>query len=148
MKAGAKCSLPFHPLYPGRYIDTNDWDSIKNTKNRNSPLPPLASHTFPYLGPSRPISALSGDRSASADRAHAVLSRFIVSTARRPYFSELTRPSPDPVLDVVGAGCGPTPHRSRHRPHSRSRGACYRVHRRSPIAFDSSRRSRIQLSPC
>jgi len=148
MKAGAKCSLPFHPLHPGRYIDTNDWDSIKNIKNRNSPLSPLASHAFPYLGPSWPISALSGDRSASANRAHAVLSRFIVSTTRRPYFSELTHPSPDPVLDVVGAGCGPAPHCSHRRPCSCSRGACYRVHRHSPIAFDSSRHSQIRLSPC
>ena len=62
----------------------------------------------PYLGPSRPISALSGDRFANADRAHTVLSRFIVSTARQPYFLVPTRPSPNLVLDVVRAGCGPT----------------------------------------
>jgi len=72
---------------------------------------------FPYLGPSWPISALSGDRSANADRAHAVLSHFIVLAARQPYFSEPTRPSPDPVLDVVGAGCRPAPRRSRCKPH-------------------------------
>jgi len=148
MKAGAKCSLVFYPLHPGRYIDTNDQDSMKNTKNRNSPLPSSASRAFPYLGPSRPISALSGDRSASADHVHAVLSRFIVSTARRSYFSEPTHPSPDPVLDVVGAGCGPAPRHSCRRLRSRSRGACYCVHWRSPIVFDSSRRSRIRLSLC
>jgi len=28
IKVGAKSSLLLHPLYPGRYIDTNDRDSI------------------------------------------------------------------------------------------------------------------------
>ena len=106
MKAGAKCSLLLPPFHPGRYIDTNDRDSITNI-NRNSPLPPLASCVFPYLGPSQPINALSGNRSTNANRAHAVPSRFIVSAVHHPCFLALTRPSPDPVLDVIGAGCGP-----------------------------------------
>jgi len=32
MKADAKSSLLLHLLHPGRYIDTNDQDSIKNIK--------------------------------------------------------------------------------------------------------------------
>ena len=91
-------------------------------KNRNSPLPPLASCMFPYLRPSWPISALSGDRATNANRAYAVLSRFIVSAACQPYFLGLTCPSPNPVLDVVGVGCGPAPHRSHRRPHLHSGG--------------------------
>jgi len=121
MKAGAKSSLFLHPLHPGRYIDTNDRDSIKNI-NRNSPLPPSASHVFPYLGPSQPISAFSGDRSANADCAHVVLSCFIVSAAHQPYFSVPTCPSPNPILDAIGAGCRPVLCRSHHRPRSHSGG--------------------------
>jgi len=75
-------------------------------------LSPLASRTFLCLRPNRPISALSSDSSANADHAHVVLSRFIVSPARHLYSSEPTRSSPDPDLDVIWAGCEPTPRRN------------------------------------
>ena len=113
-------------------------------KIRNSTLPPSASCMFPCLGPNWPISALSGDRSTNADHAHTVLSCFIVSAAHQPYFSEPTCPSPNPVLDVIGAGCEPMLCRSRCRPHLCSGGgACYCVRRHNLIIFDSSRRSQI-----
>jgi len=121
MKAGAKSSLLLHPFHPGRYIGTNDQDSIKKYINRNTTLPPLASHAFPCLGPSQPISALSCNSSANANHDHAVPSCFIVSPARHPCFSELTRPSHDLILDVVKAGCEPTPCHSCHRLRSCSR---------------------------
>ena len=82
-------------------------------------LPPSASHTSPYLGPNRPISALLSNSSANAD--HAVLSRFIISSASHLYFLEPTRSSSDPVLDVVWAGRKPVPHCSCHRLHLCSR---------------------------
>ena len=109
MKAGAKSSLLLHPLHPGRYIGTNDQDSIKIYKNRNATLPPSASRTFPCLGPNQPISALSSDSSTKADRDHAVPSRFIVSPACHPCFSEPTCPFSDLILDVVRTGCKSTP---------------------------------------
>ena len=125
MKAGAKSSLFLHPLYLGRYIDTNDWDSINNYINRNTTLPPLASHMFPCLGPNQPISALSCDSSANANHDHAVPFRFIVSPAHHPCFLELTCPFPNLFLDVIRAGCKPTPRRSRRRPYLCSGWAYY-----------------------
>ena len=90
------------------------------SKNKNRiiicTLPPSASHTFPCLGPNQPISALSSNSSANADCAYAVLSRFIVSSTRYLYFSELMRSSPNPILDVIWAGCKPVPRRGRYRP--------------------------------
>jgi len=121
MKAGAKSSLLFYPLYPGRYIGTNDRDSIKIYKNRNTILPPSASHVFSCLGSNRPISALSCDSSANADYDHVVPSRFIVSSARYLCFSELTCSSPNLVLDSARAGCKLVLCYSHHRPHLCSR---------------------------
>jgi len=117
MKAGAKSSLLLHPLYPGRYISTNDRDSIKIYKNRNTTLPPLASRAFPCLGSNRPISTLSCDSSANTDRDHAVPSCFIVSPTHHLCFSEPTCSSPDLILDGARAGCEPALCHSHCRPY-------------------------------
>jgi len=63
-----------------------------------------------------------------------------------PYFSVPTRPSPDLILDVVRAGCGPMPCCGRCRPHSRSGWACYRVDRRDLIIFNALRHSWVRLT--
>ena len=55
MKTGTKSSLLLHPFHPGRYIDTNDRDSIKNIKIEILPsLPQLLaySHTSGLASPS------------------------------------------------------------------------------------------------
>ena len=88
-------------------------------------LPPLASHTFPCLGPNRPISALFSNSSTNANRTHVVLSCFIVSPARHPYLLEPTHSSPNPVLDTRLAGCEPVLLHSHCRPHLCSGGAYY-----------------------
>ena len=62
---------------------------------------PSASRTFPCLGPNWPISILSSDSSANTNHAHAVLSHFIVLSARYLYSLEPTHFSPDPILDVI-----------------------------------------------
>ena len=80
----------------------------QNYKNRNATLPSSASHTFPCLGSNRPISALSCDSSANANRDHAVPFHFIVSPACHLCFLEPAHSSPDLVLDGIRAGCKPT----------------------------------------
>ena len=118
MKASAKSSLLLHPFHSGRYIGTNDGDSIKTYKNRNATLPPSASRAFPCLGSNRSISTLSCDSSTNADRNYAVPFCFIVSPACHLCFSELMCSSPNLVLDGVRAGCKPAPCRSHRRPCS------------------------------
>ena len=106
MKAGAKSSLlPFPPLWKVYWYKCLRLN--QNYKNRNTTLPPLASHVFPCLGSNWPISALSCDSSANADSNHVVLFYFIVSPAHYLCFSEPTHSSPDLVLDGVRAGCKP-----------------------------------------
>ena len=78
-------------------------------------LPPSASHTFLCLGPNWSISALSSDSSANANCVHAVLSRFIISPAHHLYSLELTHSFPNPVLDVIWAGCEPMPRHNRRK---------------------------------
>ena len=104
-------------------------------KIRNSTLPPTASHVFPCLGPNRPISALFGNSSANTNRAHAVLSYFIVSSAHHLCFLELTCPFPNLFLDIVRAGCEPALHCSRCRPRLCSGWACYCTDRQGLIVF-------------
>jgi len=80
-------------------------------------LLPSASHTFPCLGPNQPISTLFSDSSANANCAHAVLSHFIISPACYLYSSEPMHSFPDPILDVIWAGCEPVPCHNCRRPH-------------------------------
>jgi len=116
IKAGAKSSLLLYLLHPGRYISTNDQDSIKIYKNRNPILPPSASYAFPCLGSNQPISALSCNSSTNANYNHAVPFCFIVSPAHHLCFLEPTCSSPDLILEGVRAECNPTPHHSCRRP--------------------------------
>ena len=83
MKAGAKNSLLLHPLHPGRYIDTNDQDSIKNTKLEILPsLPQLfaCSHTSGLAGPSVP-SLITGPLTPIAPTRSCPLHRLSCSSA-------------------------------------------------------------------
>jgi len=118
IKASAKSSLLLHLLHPRRYIDTNDRDSIKIYKNRNTTFPPSASCIFPCLTSNRPISTLSCDSSANADHDHTVPSCFIISSTCHFCFLEPMCSSPNLILDGVKAGCEPVLHCSCHRLHS------------------------------
>ena len=80
-------------------------------------LPPLASHTFPCLGPNRPISTLSSDSSANTNHAYVALSCFIISPARHLYSLEPMHSSSNPILDVIRARCEPVPRRNCRRLH-------------------------------
>jgi len=82
----------------------------------------------------------------NTNRAHVVLSRFIVLAARHPYFSVPTCPFPDLVLDVIRAGCRPAPRRGRCRPHSHSGWTCYCADWRGLIVFDASHHSWVRLT--
>jgi len=113
-----KWSAPIPSTLEGILVQVFKTQSKYKNREMIYTLPLLASHTFSCLGPNWPISVLSSDSSANADHTYVVLSYFIVSPARYLYSLEPTRSSPDPVLDVIQAGCKPVPHCNRHRPCS------------------------------
>jgi len=116
-----KWSAPIPSTLEGILVQVFKTQSKYKNREMIYTLSPLAFHTFPCLGPNRPISTLSSDSSTNANHAYVVLSCFIVSFTHHLYSSEPARSSPDSILDVIWAGCKPVPRRGHHRLHLCSR---------------------------